>query len=73
YLPYQYLNHHRQVTPNPGHHSIFHQLHTLPYKHQPFHKPFHPLLQIPYHSLLNLPNESPNHLLKNIHGLTKRN
>ncbi|WP_392391780.1 peptidoglycan bridge formation glycyltransferase FemA/FemB family protein, partial [Staphylococcus capitis] len=45
----------------------------LPFQHQPFHKPFHPILQLTYHSLLHLKHKTSKHILKPIHTLTNPN
>ena len=73
YLPYQYLNHEGEITGNAGHDWIFDELESLGYKHEGFHKGFDPVLQIRYHSVLNLANKSANDVLKNMDGLRKRN
>ena len=45
----------------------------LGYEHEGFHKGFHPILQVRYHSVLDLKNKTAKDVLNGMDSLRKRN
>ena len=73
YLPYQYRNHDGEITENAGNDWIFDKLSTLGFKHEGFHNGFDPILQVRYHSVLNLKDKTAKDVLNDMDNLRKRN
>ncbi|MCD0938217.1 glycine glycyltransferase FemA, partial [Staphylococcus aureus] len=73
YLPYQYLNHDGEITGNAGNDWFFDKMSNLGFEHTGFHKGFDPVLQIRYHSVLDLKDKTADDIIKNMDGLRKRN
>ncbi|MCD8820239.1 aminoacyltransferase [Staphylococcus gallinarum] len=73
YLPYQYRNHDGDVLENAGHDWIFDKMKHLGYKHQGFLTGFDPVVQIRFHSVLDLKDKTDKDVLKDMDGLRKRN
>ncbi|GAA6823380.1 aminoacyltransferase [Helicobacter pylori] len=73
YLPYQYLNHDGEFIENAGNDWIFDKFKQLGYKHQGFRTGFDPVIQIRFHSVLDLKNKTAQDVLNGMDGLRKRN
>lgn len=73
YLPYQYLNHDGELIANAGNDWFFDKMAQLGFKHTGFHKGFDDVLQIRYHSVLDLKDKTANDVLKGMDSLRKRN
>lgn len=73
YLPYQYRNHDGEITGNAGHDWIFDKMEQLGYIHQGFTTGFDPIIQIRFHSVLDLKDKTPQDVLKGMDSLRKRN
>ena len=71
YLPYQYLNHDGEITGNAGNDWFFDKMSNLGFEHTGFHKGFDPVLQIRYHSVLDLKDKTADDIIKNMDGLRK--
>ncbi|MDT4119469.1 glycine glycyltransferase FemA, partial [Staphylococcus aureus] len=65
YLPYQYLNHDGEITGNAGNDWFFDKMSNLGFEHTGFHKGFDPVLQIRYHSVLDLKDKTADDIIKN--------
>lgn len=73
YLAYQYRNHDGEVLGNAGHDWFFDKMKQLGYKHQGFLTGFDPILQIRYHSVLDLAGKTAKDVLNGMDSLRKRN
>ena len=73
YLAYQYRNHDGEVLENAGHDWFFDKMKQLGYKHQGFLTGFDPILQIRYHSVLDLAGKTAKDVLNGMDSLRKRN
>ncbi|KRG10120.1 aminoacyltransferase [Staphylococcus sp. NAM3COL9] len=73
YLAYQYRNHDGEVLENAGHDWFFDKMKQLGYKHQGFLTGFDPILQIRFHSVLDLADKTAKDVLNGMDSLRKRN
>ncbi|GGG85530.1 aminoacyltransferase [Staphylococcus pragensis] len=73
YLPYQYRNHDGEITGNAGNDWFFDKMKHLGYAHEGFTTGFDPILQIRFHSVLDLKNKSAKDVLNGMDSLRKRN
>lgn len=73
YLAYQYRNHDGEVLANAGHDWIFDKMKQLGYKHEGFLTGFDPILQIRFHSVLDLAGKTAKDVLNGMDSLRKRN
>ena len=73
YLAYQYRNHDGEVLENAGHDWIFDKMKQLGYKHQGFLTGFDSIIQIRFHSVLDLVGKTAKDVLNGMDSLRKRN
>lgn len=73
YMAYQYLDHDGQLIEKAGTDWIFDKMKHLGYQHQGFLKGFDPVVQIRYHSVLDLKDKTEKDVLKGMDSLRKRN
>ncbi|WP_336878032.1 aminoacyltransferase [Staphylococcus nepalensis] len=73
YVAYQYRNHDGEVLENAGHDWLFDKMKQLGYKHQGFLTGFDPIIQIRFHSVLDLKDKTAKDVLNNMDSLRKRN
>ncbi|ARJ09329.1 aminoacyltransferase [Staphylococcus lugdunensis] len=73
YLPYQYRDHDGNITANAGNDWFFNKMEQLGYHHDGFTTGFDPILQIRFHSILNLKDKTAKDVLNNMDSLRKRN
>lgn len=73
YLPYQYRNHDGDITGNAGNDWFFDKMKQLGYQHEGFTTGFDPILQIRFHSVLNLKDKTAKDVLNGMDSLRKRN
>ena len=73
YLPYQMRNHDGDVIENAGNDWFFDKMSQLGYEHQGFLTGFDPIIQIRFHSVLDLKDKTAKQALKEMDGLRKRN
>ena len=73
YLPYQYRNHDGDILNNAGNDWFFDKMKALGYKHQGFVTGFDPIIQIRFHSVLDLQDKTAKDVLNNMDSLRKRN
>lgn len=67
------MNHDGEITGNAGNDWFFDKMSNLGFEHTGFHKGFDPVLQIRYHSVLDLKDKTADDIIKNMDGLRKRN
>ncbi|WP_372874608.1 peptidoglycan bridge formation glycyltransferase FemA/FemB family protein, partial [Staphylococcus aureus] len=67
------LHHVGEITGNAGNDWFFDKMSNLGFEHTGFHKGFDPVLQIRYHSVLDLKDKTADDIIKNMDGLRKRN